>query len=76
MYYIIKKKGKCIVVKAKLENRTRWVDAYGSNVHYYYVGIDEDEDNPDAWFDTRDIIKKSRAKSKQKVKELYPEYFI
>ncbi len=75
MYYIVKNKieNKYEVVEAQCHTSRAWYNAWGLDKHYEYFGINEDVG---FFFDTREIIKKSRATTKQKVKMMYPEYFL
>ena len=73
MFYIIKKNEDCLVVEAECQRHRRWVNGWGLDAHYEYYGVNE---NDGLVFDSRDIIKKSAAKTKEKVRQIYPEYFL
>ncbi len=75
MYYIVKKKesSEYLLIKAFCDRSRVWHNAWGMDKHYEYHGIDEDNGE---YFDSRQIVKKSTAKTKEKVKILYPEYFL
>jgi len=75
MYYIIKDKIRNIhvIIEAKCDTNRAWHNAWGLDKHYEYNGINEDTGY---YFDSRQIIKKSKAKTKEKVKNIYPEYFL
>ncbi len=75
MYYIINDKilHRHLIIEAVCNKNRVWTNAFGQDRHYEYYGINED----DGWvFDTRQIVKKSNASSKEKIKLLYPEYFL
>jgi hypothetical protein len=60
------------IIEAERTN-TRWYNAWGVFIGYDYKGINNDYRKS---FETKDIIKKSKAKTKEKVKRIYPQYFI
>ena len=75
MFYIVKYKNdkQHHIIEAECDNKRRWVNAHGLDAHYEYFGLNEDIDKV---FDSREIIKKSTASTKEKVKMIYPEYFL
>ena len=73
MFYIVKRNDTHEVIEAKCNTYTQWRNAWGGDIHYEYYGINEDKGKS---FDTRDIIKKSKAGTKNAVINRYPEYFL
>ena len=75
MFYIVKYKNdkQHHIIEAKCSTLRRWVNGYGQDAHYEYFGLNEDIDKV---FDSREIIKKSTASTKEKVKMIYPEYYV
>lgn len=74
MFYLIKRQGEPHqVVEAVIHDRRQWRDAWGGSIHYLYEGINQDEGT---YFDSRDIIKKSKAKTKKPLLKKYAELLI
>jgi hypothetical protein len=72
MFYIVKRNDKFEIIEAE-RGVMRWYNAWGELTGFDYNGINDDYGKT---FETRDIVKRSRAKTKEKVKRLYPQYFI
>lgn len=75
MFYLVKEKHKAIyrVVHAEIKDRRVWRNAWGADRHFEYHGVQEDDGD---YFDTRDIIDRSKAKTKKNLLDKYPEYFL
>ena len=64
MYYLIREKNTFNVVKRTHRDNRVWVNAWGTDRHFEYEGVDKQGNK--VYFDTRQIVKKSKAKTFKK----------